>query len=804
MKTITRKSSLSIILLSVFLTDITAAFITTKQSIAATPNSALLAEARTLNQQGASLLSVGKAELALESWQKANKLYTQLQDTEGMIGTEINQAQALQSLGFYRQALINLQKVRLDLQKQPNSALKVRGLLSLGNSLRALRRLKKVTGSSDPGSLEVLEESLSIAKTLQDDELINQVKFSTANTLRLLNGSPIQQAANEKKQPEKTYRQQAESLYDEVINSSASALLKVQTQLNLYKLQVADDAAPNVNVFLEKIKKELSVLPASKHTVYAYINLVNEVKKNRDAKTIEKSLLSELGQILVIAINQSRAIKDSRAEAQALGELGSLYEFTGQHADAKILTQKALAISEVLPAPDISYDLYWQLGRVLKATEPNNTEPVISAYKQSIKNLKSLRNDLTSVDSDIQFSFRDSVEPVYREFVEVLLSGNEKNINKNLSTARDLMESLQVAELENYLRQGCLDTYKVQLDKIDQSAAVIYPIILPDRIAVITSLPGQNLKYHSQPKSAKDIESTAETLREEILNSGEEEKTDDKKNKSIQALSNKLYNVLINPLEADLSKSKTKTLVFVLDGVLRNIPMAALYDGKNYLVEKYNIALTPGLQLVQPQNTSSKTSSALLGGVSEKRQNFPALPKVPIELASIGARITNNTILNERFTNNQVSSRLVLDTSPIVHFATHGQFSSNIDNTFILTWDDRLNLNQLSELIQQRAKTGGIDLLVLSACETASGDKRATLGLAGMAIKAGAKSTIASLWKVSDDSTQLLMNDLYQNIASNQFSKAEALSRAQRSLLQNSKYQSPVHWAAFVLVGNWQ
>jgi CHAT domain-containing protein len=141
-----------------------------------------------------------------------------------------------------------------------------------------------------------------------------------------------------------------------------------------------------------------------------------------------------------------------------------------------------------------------------------------------------------------------------------------------------------------------------------------------------------------------------------------------------------------------------------------------------------------------------------------------------------------------------------------VHLATHGQFSSKAEDTFILTWDNRLDLDKLSNLLKDRGirSSSSIELLVLSACQTATGDNRATLGLAGVAIKARAKSTIASLWSVSDDATQDLMINLYQNIATKNLTKGESLRQAQQTLLRNPKYSSPYYWAPFVLVGNWQ
>ncbi len=439
------------------------------------------------------------------------------------------------------------------------------------------------------------------------------------------------------------------------------------------------------------------------------------------------------------------------------------------------------------------------------ASNPSDKELEVatSAYRQAIDRLKLLRNDLNAIDADLQFSFRDSVEPVYREYVNLLLRDGKQISEQNLASARDIIESLQVAELENFLRQGCLDTYTVQLDKIDRSAAVIYPIILPDRVATIASIPGQPLRYHSQKIETTKIEETISQLQQKILDPN----FNSQQERELKQQSQQIYDLLLAPLAGNLAVAKTKTLVFVLDGSFRQIPMSVLYDGNKYLVENYNLALTPGLQLVPPQDATERTrSQALLGGISESRQGFSSLPGVKPELESISRLIPNQKLLNEQFNNNLVSNKLVGSNAPIVHLATHGQFSSKAEDTFILTWDNRLDLEKLSNLLKDRGtrSTNSIELLVLSACQTASGDNRATLGLAGVAIKARAKSTIASLWSVSDDATRDLMINLYQNLANKSLNKGESLRQAQLSLLNNSKYRSPYYWAPFVLVGNWQ
>jgi CHAT domain-containing protein len=272
-----------------------------------------------------------------------------------------------------------------------------------------------------------------------------------------------------------------------------------------------------------------------------------------------------------------------------------------------------------------------------------------------------------------------------------------------------------------------------------------------------------------------------------------------------QPLAQQLYQWLLRDLEQTLKDSHTDTLVFVLDGALRNIPMAVLYDGKQYLIEKYAVALTPGLQLINPRPLAEQRVQAIVGALSEARQNFSAIPAVKTEVAEIKSQVPTVTLLNEQFQKTPFRQTVNNIPFPIVHLATHGQFSSNAENTFVLTWDDRLNVNELSAVLQtsELARKHPIELLILSACETAAGDDRAALGLAGVAVRAGARSTLASLWVVDDTATSTLMKRLYGELGHLQRTKAQAVRQAQLELLHSQDYTSPYYWAPFVLVGNW-
>lgn len=510
----------------------------------------------------------------------------------------------------------------------------------------------------------------------------------------------------------------------------------------------------------------------------------------------------EIAQLLVNATKQARELRDSRAEAYSLGQLGHLYETQNQWSDAQKVTEEALKIAQTIQANDITVSWQWQLGRVLK--QQNKRTDAIAAYNQAVETLSILRGDLIAMNPEVQFSFREQVEPIYRELVQLLLQDNPNQ--DTLRRARAVIEALQLAELNNFFREACLDVRPQQIDQADPNAAIVYSILLPDRLAVILSLPGEPLRYYtpSIASDSKTIEKSFDDLFAAL--------------NPFIAVSNplrpnqQLYDLLIRPIAEDLAQSQVKTLVFVLDGVLRGIPIAALHDGQQYLIEQYSIALSPGLQLLPPRWQRSAASvpsdqlQTLAGGVSEARQGFSPLPGVVKEVEQISALVPTNVLLNQAFTRTQFEGKVESVPFPIVHLATHGQFSSEAENTFLLTWDGRINVKEFDQLLEGRNRQDRrpIELLILSACQTAAGDKRAALGLAGIAVRSGARSTIATLWSVQDNSTAMLMTQLYEELRQPGITRAEALRRAQLKLLRSTNYQHPFYWSPFVLVGNWQ
>ena len=727
-------------------------------------------KAQVLNAQGRLALKQGQPERAWEIWQQAAAAYKRANDSLGQVGAQINQSQALQTMGLYRRASLQLEEVAAGLETQPDSMLKAIAFKSLGDVFNLAGDLKR--------SEQYLSKSLALYQQLGTDGDVAATLFSLANTLRLM-GNP---AGAEQK-----YRA-AEALVPQ-------SALHTKAQLNRFSLLLETEQWQSARQLLPGLFTQVENLPPSRQAVYARVNLIESLMTKQDETHQPMDWLSvdAIASLLKSGIQQASTLNDSRAESFATGELSKLYGYTEQWSDSAQLAQRALTLAQGSSARDIAYRWQQQLGKAY--SWQGKTEQAIESYTAAVETLREVRRDLLATNSDVQFSFRETVEPVYRELVSLLLLPEDAS-QKSLSQARNVTEELQLAELENYFRSACVDSATESIDKLDDQAAVLYPIILKDRVEVILSTPGSPLRHYRTWQNEQTTNQTIGGLYRYLNPILSEERRLD--------FAKQLYDWLITPAEAALKEKDIQTLVFVLDGQFRRIPMAALYDGEHYLLENYSVALTPGLRLLGPHFQNPKPLQALMLGLTEARGGFSALPGVKTEIEQISERVNTEVIFNEDFTKEKLAAEIERISFPVLHLATHGQFSSDLAETFLLAWDERILVGDLDELLRsRRERSEPIELMVLSACETAEGDDRAALGLAGMAIRSGARSTLATLWSVNDSSTAALMTEFYQELATADLTKAEALRRAQIKILQNPQYSHPYYWAAFVLIGNW-
>ncbi|MGH7410607.1 MAG: CHAT domain-containing protein, partial [Candidatus Methylomirabilis sp.] len=416
--------------------------------------------------------------------------------------------------------------------------------------------------------------------------------------------------------------------------------------------------------------------------------------------------------------------------------------------------------------------------------------------------LQSIRPELSAGYGGPQTSFRESVGPVYFELVDLLLQRaaslqNRDQVGPYLVEAREAVELFKAAELRDYFRDDCVDTALskiTRLDVVSQTAVVVYPILLPDRTELLVSLP-TGLKRFSVPVGV-------DTLTQEVR---EFRRTLEKRTtRQYLPHAQRLYDWLIRPLEADLESLRLETLVFVPDGALRTIPMAALHDGKQFLVSKYALGITPGLNLTDPRPINRERTKVLAVGVTEPVQGFPPLPNVSAELQALRSLFGSTTLVDREFLVANLEKKLKDEQFTIVHIASHAEFGGDVKNTFLLTFDDKLTMDRLDQFVGLfKFRDDPLELLTLSACETAAGDDRAALGLAGVAIKAGARSAMATLWQVNDEASAGLVADFYRGLQDPSLSRAVALQRAQVKMLSDPRYDHPGFWSPFLMINNW-
>ncbi|MBL1200609.1 MAG: CHAT domain-containing protein [Nostoc sp. GBBB01] len=732
-------------------------------------------------------LAQGKAQAALSSWETAASLYQQLKDSNKAILTQINQAQALQALGLYRREISLLQSLTTDLQKQPDSLAKAASFRNLGEALA-------LAGDIDRAKKH-LQQSLEIAQKLRSPETIATAYLSLGN-LAYISGSSIEQ------------KKTALAYYEKAAISSTTATSKIPSQLNCLRLLIELEQWPAAQVLYPEIQSQIANLPLGRSAIYAQVNLAQRLLEMR--QKFPEPNPETIGKILAVARQQAQQLEDIRSESFVLGNLGHLYELSQQWSIAQDLTTQALNLSQSIQASDIAYRWQWQLGRILCQGKPQcdrqgDITGAIAAYQQAFNTLQNIRSDLIATNKNVQFSFRETVEPVYRRLVDLLLQSSAPS-QENLTQARNVIEALQVAKLQNYLRQACEDT-KLALDKVidsqDQTSAVIYAIILDDRLEVILKRPNQELSHYATPPQQK-IEEVVSRLYENLQEDGSYEE--------VQQDGQKVYNWLIQPIEKELKDSKIKNLIFVLDGALRKIPMASLYDGQQYLVEKYAVSLALGLQVREPIALDRSKIKILAASLTQPLNNtefsgFSRLANVEQEIKEIKKTgLAVNWIADREFTTKNFNKKLNSTNFDVVHLATHGLFSANRENTFVVTADGKLKIDEFDRLFLnqgQKRDRRRIELLVLSACQTATGNDQAVMGIAGTTVQAGASSAIASLWDLDDEASVPFIKEFYTHLGQPNISRAEALRLAQQVLLKNPKYDHPRYWAPYVLVGSW-
>ena len=728
--------------------------------------------------QGLSAFQRGAFEQAVLDWRGAVKLYekegksNKQRETLGLL------AQAYQYIGQYNEALKCLNSALILAEKSGDRTQIASVLGSLGN-------LHITLGPPDK-AFQYLNEGLSMAKELGD--------FGLSATL--LNNLGNLFTAQMK------YSEALDAYLESMTlaKKSNNDLLAVRALTNAAMAHMENGQYKKSKELLDRALDETRKCEPSHDKAYGLIN-VGLTYRHLSTHLLDQDKLFVLSsQALNEALIVSEKIGDLRSLSYACGYLGTLSEDQKHYQEALKFTRRATLVAQQVNAPESLYLWQWQTGRLLKVI--GETEEAISAYRNCIHTLQSIRQEMSTCYGTPQISFRESVEPIYFGFVDLLLQ-HSASMNKReqveplLMEAREAVELLKVAELRDYFQDECMGAARfriTRLDVVSKTAAVIYPVVLSDRTELLLSLP-TGLKRFSIPIRADVLTQEIRKFRQKL-----EKRT----TREYLPHAQKLYDWLIRPLEPDLMSLTTDTLVFVPDGPLRSIPMAALHDGKQFFITKYAIAITPGLNLTDPKPVKRENIKVLSAGLTDSVQGFPPLPSISNELHAIQGLYGGTPLLNRNFLNSNLEKELRNKKFTIMHIASHGWFEGDVKKSFLLTFDGKLTMDQLEQYVGLfKFRDDPLELLALSACETAAGDDRAALGLAGIAIKAGARSALATLWYINDQASSELVAEFYRQLQDPSVSRAIALKRAQLKLLNDRSYQHPGYWSPFLLINNW-
>ena len=531
-------------------------------------------------------------------------------------------------------------------------------------------------------------------------------------------------------------------------------------------------------------------LPAIE-SIYARLNLADSLLSIKSSGSqwswVDSIDYGDIKTLTEAAASLAEQIDNNRARASVYGTTGDLLTQTNS-ARSLISEQygRALSLAQSVRGYDLSYEWAYKLAHL--SEQSGEVEQAEQYYQNAIAALSNVRDDLLSVSSELRFSFRKQIEPVYRDYMKLLAAKEEPDLER----INQVHDSLQLAQLENFLRCGRLLPIAQKANEI-----TVHVINLGDVIQTVLTQDGRSYGYKSNATDIlKAVDSlNANTQSENFLSIPEGE---------FLPYAQQLYDGILRPAaEAGLLQDN-QGITFILDAPFQSIPMGMLHDGKQYLVANHPISISLQMQRVR---SIAPSANALFAGLSESAPSFnevsafsdyiSPLPETEFEALYLDSYIDAKTLLNQEFTLGNMSAALT-DSFKVVHISTHGQFSSTPEQTFLLAWDEPIGLTDLGRIFQ---RTEGTNLLFLSACQAAAGDDRATLGLAGLAVQAGARNVVAPLWLQDSTGGSVLIDSFYKSLAA-EMSLSEGLQQAQINLMKSDAFNHPYYWAPFVLVAS--
>ncbi|MEQ1528799.1 MAG: CHAT domain-containing protein [Methylococcales bacterium] len=559
----------------------------------------------------------------------------------------------------------------------------------------------------------------------------------------------------------------------------------------------------------------------------------------------QQELLQISYQVLNADLHLAEGLQQTRLKALVLGYLGRLYRQQNLAQDALSWYEQAVFAAQQANAKDLLMQFEGQRAAILQQT--GQTAAALAAYRRAALQLNDIRHDIPVYLHNGQSSIQQLVDPTYRGLADVLLAQAQQVLSSQgkqslLNEAIAAMEASKQAELEDYFRDRCLLDDVTEVNLLTQrlpGVAIIYPIIFADRVELLFRAgDSEQIQQKTIPIAKDRIQASALQITERLRDG-----------KDYRLAAHQLYDWLIRPFQTELT---IKTLIYIPDGILRQVPVAALHDGKHFVVEHFASVTLPGLSLEKNVlSPERKDRNALIAGLSKpdgpsldqlapnfvknvlgepplpssdadslaaasasKQQTDDnradlvtelSLPGINREVAMLQKKLTNTTLLNKAFTYREFQQSISSGAYSIVHIASHGYFGKRAEDSFIMAYDQNFKLNDFQTLLNSgNSKQSPIDIITLNACETADGDDHALLGFSGIAIKTNTLSAVGTLWPINDAAAVKFMAAFYERLEGGVDSKAEALRQAQLTLFNDKKFKHPYYWSPFILVGDWQ
>lgn len=510
----------------------------------------------------------------------------------------------------------------------------------------------------------------------------------------------------------------------------------------------------------------------------------------------------------------------NRERSWAEGELAALYLREGRAPESVQLARRALVSAQSEDDTLAQHRFGLTLASALDRT--GDRQGALQLMRKMAALAESLRRDrlglvpavggldaMAEGDADDPVPWREDFTRSSRLLLGMLLdelpsrdAQQAPPAQSALLEVRDLLETQRSAEIEDYFQDACLREDESAANQARRREAMrgsvlFYPILLPDRVALFVERDGrfEAIRSEIDPKA---LSAQARQLRQLL-----EKRTTRQYLRPATAL----YDTLIRPFGEQLRTEQAKTLVVVPSGALRSIPFSALYDHetKRHLFEILPVAHVPSIRLTRPGSLPLEDLSVLAAGLGVAAGGFQPLAHTRDEINDVSARLPGDVLFDEEFSAANLESALRARPYSIVHVATHGRVENSGAESFLQTHDERLGLERMTSLIQTTRfrEDHPLELLTLSACETATGGDRAALGLAGVAVRSGARSALATLWAVDDKATTRLIDRFYAELIKPEQTRAGALREAQLELRRSPGYAHPGYWAPFLMISNW-